>query len=92
MRTVYFLQLILAGIVEQDVGVSLLLDMLSAVVAADEEAGGHPYLAVVVSFARHFAEDMAGIVSRKHRTLLSKFGLTVELGQHALGLGYQPYK
>ena len=69
-------QLLLAGIVEQDVGVSLLSDMLSAVVSADEEAGGHPYLAVVVSFARHFAEDVAGIIPRKNKTLFTKYDIT----------------
>ena len=71
----------LAGIVEQDVGVSLLLDILGTVMSADKEAGGHPYLAVVLSFAKHFAEDVAGIVPRKHRMLLSKHDLSMPQSQ-----------
>ena len=63
----------LSGVVNQDVGTSLLLEMLSTVIKADEES--HPYLSVMVSFARHFAEDMAGIVPRKQRTLLLKFNI-----------------
>ena len=66
-------QVVLAGIVEQDVGVSLLLDMFSSLLSADEE--GHPYLSVVLSFARHFAEDVAGIWPRKQRVLLDKFSI-----------------
>lgn len=67
---IFIVQVVLAGIVEQDVGVSLLLDMFSSLLSADEE--GHPYLSVVLSFARHFAEDVAGIWPRKQRVLLDK--------------------
>lgn len=47
--------------------------MFSALVEADKD--GHPYLSVVVSFARHFAEDLAGIWPRKQRLLLDKFNM-----------------
>ena len=54
-------------------GTSLLTDMLTAVTKkADKE--GHPYLSVVVSFARHCSEDLAGIVPRRHgHALMRKF-------------------
>ena len=54
-------------------GTSLLTDMLTAVTKkADKE--GHPYLSVVVSFARHCSEDLAGIVPRRHEhALMRKF-------------------
>lgn len=67
------LQLVLGGIVNEDIGISLLNDLLLAIMKADKN--GHPYLAVVVSFARHCAEDFAGIVPRKQRLLLHKHGV-----------------
>lgn len=57
-----------------DIGTSLLMDMLTAVTKADK-AERYPYLPVVVSFARHCAEDVAGIVPRKQRLLLDKYGI-----------------
>ena len=59
--------------VDEEVGVSLLQDMVSMLIKADNE--GHPYLSVMVSFARHFAEDMMGILPRKQRTVLSKYNV-----------------
>ncbi|XP_065829139.1 regulator of nonsense transcripts 2-like isoform X2 [Oscarella lobularis] len=35
------------------------------------------YLSVILSFARHCGEDMAGLVSRKQRQMLEKFGFPV---------------
>lgn len=64
-------QLVLAGVVDEGVGLSLLNDMLTAVMKIDGK--GHPYLAVVVSFARHCVEDLAGIAPRKQRLLLTKY-------------------
>ena len=67
-------QLVLTGIIDTGIGTSLLMDMLSAVTKVDQ-AGGHPYLPVIVGFARHCAEDVAGIVPRKQRLLLDKYGI-----------------
>ena len=67
------IQLVLGGIVNEDIGTSLLNDLLLAIMKADKS--GHPYLAVVVSFARHCVEDFAGIVPRKQRLLLTKHGI-----------------
>ena len=66
-------QLVIAGVVNEDMGLSLLTDMLTSLIKAD--SNGHPYLAVVVSFARHCVEDLAGIVPRKQRLLLTKYGI-----------------
>ena len=57
--------------VDEDLGLSLLQDMLSALITSNEE--GHPYLAVMVSFARHFSEDLAGVIPRKQKMLFSKY-------------------
>ena len=71
---------------------SLLLDMFSALVVADEE--GHPYLSVVVSFARHFAEDLAGILPRKQRLLVDKFNVKLPEPKvrGEVMLGKRPFK
>ena len=66
-------QLVLGGIVEEDIGTTLLLEMLSAITRSDPKA--HGYLSVVLSFARHCAEDVAGISPRKHRLLATKYGI-----------------
>ena len=60
---------------EQDIGLSLLHDMLFRVVRADDQTPGRPYLAVVLSFARHHAEDIAGMLPRKQQLLLSKYSI-----------------
>lgn len=50
----------------------LLLDALTEVVRVDKE--GQPFLlSVVLNFSRHCAEDLAGIVPRKQRLLLTKY-------------------
>ena len=69
------IQLVVGGLVEQDVGLSLLHDMLSRVVRADDQTPGRPYLTVVLSFARHHAEDIAGMLPRKQQLLLSKYSI-----------------
>ena len=54
------------------IGTQLLHDMFTSVVAADKQ-GQHHYLSVVLNFARHCAEDVAGIMPRKQRLLLTKY-------------------
>ncbi len=66
-------QLVLIGVVDQDLGLSLFHEMLTTVIKADRD--GHPYLSVVVSCARHFAEDVADVWPRKQRMVLSKFDI-----------------
>ena len=61
--------------VNEDVGFSLLMDMFNDVVHADKES--HAYLPVVLSFARHCAEDVAGIVPRSNRLMALQYGCVV---------------
>ena len=65
----------ISGIIEQDIGIALLHDMLNDVIKADKSC--HAYTSVVYSFARQFAEDIAGILPRKRRLLMSKYGVEV---------------
>ena len=64
-------KLLVAGVVDEEVGCTLLMDMLTTVTKADKD--GHPYLSVVLNFARHCSEDLAGILPRRHRQLMRKF-------------------
>ena len=73
-NSAYDLQLVLVGVIDEDLGLCLLQEILSILISSNEE--GHPYLAVMVSFARHFAEDLAGITPRKQRMLFSKYNKT----------------
>ena len=59
--------------VNETISVQLLHEMLTNVVKAD--ADGHPYLTVVLSFARSCAEDIAGIMPRRQRLLLRKYAV-----------------
>ena len=47
--------------------------MLNEIIKADKTC--HAYLPVVVGFARHCAEDLAGIMPRKQRILLTKYDI-----------------
>ena len=47
--------------------------MLVEIIKVDMKC--HAYLPVVVGFARHCAEDLAGILPRKQRTLLTKYDI-----------------
>ena len=78
------IQLVLRGLVEQDIALSLLTDMLARVIQADSQVEGRPYLTVVLSFARHHAEDLAGVLPRKQQLLLSKY--SIELPNAAVHL------
>ena len=66
-------QLVLGGIVDEDIGIQLLLDVITEVTRAD--LASHPYLTVVLNFARHCGEDVAGILPRKQRMLLTQYGI-----------------
>lgn len=69
-----FGELICTGVfVKQAEALSLLIKMLHDVIQADEES--HTHLPVILSFARHCAEDMAGVLPRKQRLLLQKYGI-----------------
>ena len=61
--------------VNEDVGFSLLMDMFNDVVNADKES--HTFLPVVLSFARHCAEDVAGIVPRNNKLMAQQYGIAV---------------
>ena len=69
---------------EQDIALSLLTDMLARVIQADSQVDGRPYLTVVLSSARHHAEDLAGVLPRKQQLLLSKY--SIELPNSAVHL------
>ena len=60
---------------EQDVSLNLLTEMLARVMKADSHIHERPFLTVVLSFARHHAEDFAGIVPRRQQLLLSKYSI-----------------
>lgn len=66
-------ELVISGIVVQDIGIALLSDMLSNIITADKET--HVHIAVVTSFARQFADDYAGFSPRKNKTLFAKYGI-----------------
>ncbi len=63
----------IAGVVDEGLGLSLLSDMLTAIMKADSKS--HSYLAVIVSFIRHCGEDLVGMAPRKQRLLLTKYGI-----------------
>ena len=65
--------------VNEDVGFSLLMDMFNDVVHAVKES--HTYLPVVLSFARHCAEDVAGIVPRSSKLMVQQYGIAVPKSQ-----------
>ena len=65
----------------EGVGLSLLSDMLHHVVQTDRVTSGRPYLTVVLSFARHHAEDFAGILPRRQQLLLRKYSIELPNSQ-----------
>ena len=74
-------QLVLGGLVDEDVGLSLLRDMLHHVVETDRLIHGRPYLTVVLSFVRHHAEDFAAILPRRQQLLLRKHSIKLPNSQ-----------
>ena len=76
-------QLVLGGLVDEDVGLSLLRDMLHHVAETDRLTHGRPYLTVVLSFARHHAEDFAAILPRRQQLLLRKYSIKLPNSQVA---------
>lgn len=53
--------------------------MLTDIIKADRN--DHHYIAVVVGFARHCAEDLAGLLPKKQRLLWTKYGLELQQEQ-----------
>ncbi|CAI8037046.1 Regulator of nonsense transcripts 2 [Geodia barretti] len=74
-------ELVLGGLVDEDVGLSLLRDMLHHVAETDRLTHGRPYLTVVLSFARHHAEDFAAILPRRQQLLLRKYSIKLPNSQ-----------
>jgi regulator of nonsense transcripts 2 len=67
---------VISGIIDEGVGTAILHDMLSNIVALDSrDTKDYFYVGVVVGFARHYAEDVAGIFPRKHHILWGKYEL-----------------
>lgn len=68
-------ELVVVGVVNESIGCTLLSVMFESVVNADKE--GHIFLPVVLSFARHCAEDLAGIVPRNHKLMAKQYGIAL---------------
>lgn len=55
---------------------ALLHEMLSELITADHSSD-HAHMAVIVGFARHCGEDLAGFMPRRTCLLLSKYDMEV---------------
>ena len=66
----------LGGVIDQGIGVSLMTDILTKAITSDQKSKTYSFVSVVTSFARQFAEDFAGIIPRKHKTLYTQYQLT----------------
>ena len=71
----FVLQLVLAGIVDQELGVSFMSDILLKAITSDQKSKTYSFVSVVTSFARQFADDFAGILPRKYKVLYTKYQL-----------------
>lgn len=66
----FLLQLVLSGVINQDLGISFMSDILSHVTRSDYKSKTYSLITVVTSFARQSADDFAGIIPRKYKVLL----------------------
>ena len=64
----------------EDVGLTLLREMLDQVMTADKHSAGI-YLTVVLSFVRHHAEDFAAVLPRRQQLLLRKYSIELPHNQ-----------
>nr|XP_039249832.1 regulator of nonsense transcripts 2-like isoform X1 [Styela clava] len=66
-------ELTVAGILTDKGGLTLVYNQLSMMINVDKDK--HDLLSVVISLCKHCGEDLAGLISRKNRTLASKFDI-----------------
>ncbi|XP_071961519.1 regulator of nonsense transcripts 2-like [Antedon mediterranea] len=66
-------ELIVHGIFTDKEGLPVLNILLSSILKSDRE--NHAHISIIISFVKHCGEDYAGLVPRKNRMLVEKFGL-----------------
>ncbi|XP_033096855.1 regulator of nonsense transcripts 2-like isoform X2 [Anneissia japonica] len=66
-------ELIVHGVFTDKEGLPVLNILLSSILKSDRE--NHANISIIISFVKHCGEDFAGLVPRKNRTLVEKFGL-----------------
>ena len=62
-----------SGIFTDKEGLTLIHNQLCAIIASDREQ--HDLMTVIISLCKYCGEDLAGLVPRKHRLLVDKFGV-----------------
>lgn len=70
----FIAELTIVGLFTDKEGLSLIYEQLKNIISADRET--HTHVSVIISFCKHCGDDIAGLVPRKVKNAVEKFGLS----------------
>uniref|UniRef100_A0A672SCH2 UPF2 regulator of nonsense mediated mRNA decay n=1 Tax=Sinocyclocheilus grahami TaxID=75366 RepID=A0A672SCH2_SINGR len=68
----FIAELTIVGLFTDKEGLSLIYEQLKNIIGADRET--HTHVSVIISFCKHCGDDIAGLVPRKVKNAVEKFG------------------
>ncbi|XP_067284371.1 regulator of nonsense transcripts 2 [Pseudorasbora parva] len=86
----FIAELTIVGLFTDKEGLSLIYEQLKNIIAADRET--HTHVSVIISFCKHCGDDIAGLVPRKVKNAVEKFGLTFPPSQIINAEKQQPFQ
>ncbi|XP_043086697.1 regulator of nonsense transcripts 2 isoform X2 [Puntigrus tetrazona] len=86
----FIAELTIVGLFTDKEGLSLIYEQLKNIIGADRET--HTHVSVIISFCKHCGDDIAGLVPRKVKNAMEKFGLSFPPSQIINAEKQQPFQ
>ncbi|XP_051974306.1 regulator of nonsense transcripts 2 [Xyrauchen texanus] len=86
----FIAELTIVGLFTDKEGLSLIYEQLKNIIGADRET--HTHVSVIISFCKHCGDDIAGLVPRKVKNAVEKFGLSFPPSQIINSEKQQPFQ
>ncbi|KAF4114958.1 regulator of nonsense transcripts 2 [Onychostoma macrolepis] len=86
----FIAELTIVGLFTDKEGLSLIYEQLKNIISTDRET--HTHVSVIISFCKHCGDDIAGLVPRKVKNAVEKFGLSFPPSQIINAEKQQPFQ
>ncbi|XP_051976822.1 LOW QUALITY PROTEIN: regulator of nonsense transcripts 2-like [Xyrauchen texanus] len=86
----FIAELTIVGLFTDKEGLSVIYEQLKTIIGTDREM--HTHVSVIISFCKHCGDDIAGLVPRKVKNAVEKFGLSFPPSQIINSEKQQPFQ
>ncbi|KAG1932589.1 regulator of nonsense transcripts 2 isoform X2 [Pimephales promelas] len=86
----FIAELTIVGLFTDKEGLSLIYEQLKNIIGTDRET--HTHVSVIISFCKHCGDDIAGLMPRKVKNAIEKFGLSFPPSQIINAEKQQPFQ